>query len=437
MANVKIPTIPLLAVLLCLGASCTEPTLLPGGSSRMPERKWTLLVYMNADNDLEAQGLRDLNEMEAAATEGVEILALLDRTAGYDSGDGDWTGTRLYRVKADPGGINYSLVSERLACPGLGLAASGDDSELNLGAPGVLSAFIDFGKENYPAHRTMVILWGHGAGWRSPSEGPPAERESSYKASSFDDSDADFLYTVELKQGLDGRMVDILAFDTCSSMLLEVAYEVRACASYMAGSEDVISSEGWNYQKMIAGLSGSDGSVLEAGRVLRDSFAEGYQSAAGATFSFLDLSKVAGIVTAIDSFVEDREAEAEVSGDAAGYYSTLKTSIFDDVEDFYTTPGDLNIDVAHLGEIVEGPASPLKAAVEEAVVYSFCSSSGNPNAKGLAVHFVPLGDTGFVLSHNDAYFKDKVAGYSLAFVADSKWCPDATNASGFLWKLFY
>ena len=126
-----------------------------------------ILVYMNADNDLEYQGLFDLNEMEAAASlDNIEVLILIDRNKGYDNSMGNWSGTRLYRLKRDRAGQNYDIVSERLACPELGLEAFGDYDELNLGTSGVLSSFINYGRTEYPAENTILVLWGHGTGWR-------------------------------------------------------------------------------------------------------------------------------------------------------------------------------------------------------------------------------------------------------------------------------
>lgn len=403
---------------------------------------WTLLIYMNGDNDLETQALKDFNEMEAAVSmNSVDVLVLIDRSVGYDSGDGDWSGTRLYRVKKDPDGMNYTIVSQRLAFEGLGLSATGDGDELNLGSSTVLSTFISYGMSHFPAKRTALVIWGHGTGWRGG--GSLSAKEFSqgggglYKAFSFDDGSDDFLYSSELEDAIEGKNLGIIGFDTCSAMMLEVAYQIREHAVYMIGSEDVISSEGWNYQRIISLLDEGNFTEKELSKLIFDSFELDYANSPGATISVLELGKLAPVKEGLENFVNARIAEAEASGDEAAYYRSLRERILDEVEEFYTIPGDFNIDIGHMAQVFEGDGSGLKAALAEALSYNFASSKGNPNAQGLALHLVPLNELGRTSRHADGYFQDGVVGYSLDFVAGSSWCPNETGKSGLLWKLFY
>ncbi len=425
-------------VLFCVIAavSCGSGTVLTGGLPETRERGWCLLVYMNGDNDLEAQALKDLNEMEAAGPPpGGEVLILLDRSEGFDAGDGDWTGTRLYRLRKDPGGMNYAVVSDRLDCSALGLTSAGEDEELNLGSPGVLTGFLTWAGENYPSRYRMLILWGHGTGWRSgDSLLNEARTGGGYRAVSFDDGDNDFLYTAELGTALRGEPLEIIGFDTCSAMLLEVAYELRGAARFMAGSEGLVSAEGWDYEGILAGLTG-DSRPPETADLLTATFAQKYGTTGGATFSVVDLNRIDEVMAGLNGFVQRRMDESTAAG--PGYFTGLRERIFTEVEDFYTTPGDLNVDLAMLGLILEGPESALAAVVKSAVYASFAAPRGNPEARGLAVHFVPLGDAGHIQVHHDAYFRDKAAGFSLDFVEASLWCPHQTEETGLLWHLFY
>ncbi|MCD8350428.1 MAG: clostripain-related cysteine peptidase [Planctomycetaceae bacterium] len=76
------------------------------------ERNWTVLVYLDGDNDLEPYALRDLKEMEkglAAATGStVDVVVLFDRAKGFDSSWDDWTGTRVYHVVGDAGDEKFA-----------------------------------------------------------------------------------------------------------------------------------------------------------------------------------------------------------------------------------------------------------------------------------------------------------------------------------------
>jgi len=77
---------------------------------------WTLMFYFDADNNLEELMVGDFNEIEAAAMpDWLTVVVVLDRAEGYWSGDGEWTGTRLYRIVHDTN--TSALACERLADP--------------------------------------------------------------------------------------------------------------------------------------------------------------------------------------------------------------------------------------------------------------------------------------------------------------------------------
>ncbi len=62
------------------------------------QAKWTVMVYMSGDNNLEAYIVKDL-ELELAAqgsTPNVQVTALADRGPGYDKSRGDWQTTKLF-----------------------------------------------------------------------------------------------------------------------------------------------------------------------------------------------------------------------------------------------------------------------------------------------------------------------------------------------------
>ena len=62
--------------------------------------KWTVMVYVSGDNNLEEYVVKDL-ELElggAGSNADVQILALADRGPGYDRSRGDWQTTKLFHV---------------------------------------------------------------------------------------------------------------------------------------------------------------------------------------------------------------------------------------------------------------------------------------------------------------------------------------------------
>lgn len=115
--------------------------------------KWTILVYMNADNDLERFGIKDFIEMSKVDnSKDVNIVVQMDRSPGYSDEYGDWTQTLRFKIEKNILPIKHSAIE--------------DLGEKNMGDPTVLKDFIDWGKEKYPAENYALIIWDHGDGWR-------------------------------------------------------------------------------------------------------------------------------------------------------------------------------------------------------------------------------------------------------------------------------
>ncbi|MFW5728086.1 MAG: clostripain-related cysteine peptidase [Spirochaetota bacterium] len=444
--------------------------------------EWTVLLYMNGDNELEPNLLEDLNELEAVdlSNTGVTVVALVDRADGHDTSNGDWRGTRLYRTAFDPNGVNNVLVSQRIASARMGLSDTGDADELNLGSAATLSDFLDFAAAEFPAENTALIFWGHGGGYRAASAprapaggrgapaGPPDELSAltdgpseelpvapagphakprlsaeGHRAVTVDDgSGGDSLLTPELGSALAGRDIDVLAFDLCYGALLEVAYEVQDSASLFVASQDVVGADGWEYDRFLERFLQSPRDAAGFATAAAEAFETSHAAAHRATISIVDLTRIHGVASALDDLSLALVDWIDL-GDARERRAALRDGVFAEVEDFYSTPGDLNIDLRDLAGYLAsdlGAAVPeanaLDAAVAEAVVHTW-AGPGNPDARGLSVHYVPLDALGYPTAHADAYLADHVAAPPLAFVSASQWVPNPSAGSGLLYRLWY
>ena len=91
--------------------------------------KWTVMVYMNADNDLERYGIRDFLEMSKVDnSKDVNILVQMDRTPGFSAEYGDWTQTLRFKVSKN------IVPTKELSLLDLG--------ETNMGDPSTLKDFV-------------------------------------------------------------------------------------------------------------------------------------------------------------------------------------------------------------------------------------------------------------------------------------------------------
>ncbi|MHB8910884.1 MAG: clostripain-related cysteine peptidase [Syntrophales bacterium] len=229
--------------------------------------KWTFLVYMAGDNNLDGAALRDIEEMaRAGSTKDVNILIQLDRIEDNL--------TRRFRI-TQGGGFKTDCIQ-----------TFGDT---NTGDPQILYDFVKWAVDNYPADRYALILWNHGSGWwedaRSRAAGPaakkprrrlfrqpvrnpvPQERLNSpapqeHRSICYDDtSNGDALDNRELRVvlagicALLGRKIDLLGMDACLMNMVEVAYQLRESVNVIVGSEIEEPFDGWPYAEILTRLT--------------------------------------------------------------------------------------------------------------------------------------------------------------------------------------
>jgi len=194
-------------------------------------KAWTVMVYMDGDNNLEGAAIDDFLEMARVHNSDVNVVVQFDRVEGYDAGYGDWKTTERFimweGITPEP---QYAL---------------SDLGEKNMGAPGTLESFIDWARDKYPAEHYALILWDHGGGWKGgvcnddhPND-PNARR-------------GDFLDMSELRQALGSTApFDVIGMDACLMGELEVAYEIKDYADFFVASAERIPGYGWDYASIL------------------------------------------------------------------------------------------------------------------------------------------------------------------------------------------
>ena len=184
----------------------------------------TLLVYM-CGTDLQEDACEDLVEIaEVEAGDAINVVVL----AG---GAKEWA---LEDLKGN---------RRTLAVIRDGYFEELDDwGKASMGSPDSLKEFLEYGLKNYPADRTMVVLWDHGAG----SEGGVC----------FDETCNDDGLTVKeinsvlsgLEKSVPGYHIDIFGCDAC----MMATYEMAAMLSHYnidlyVASEELEPGTGWYY----------------------------------------------------------------------------------------------------------------------------------------------------------------------------------------------
>lgn len=249
--------------------------------------KWTVMVYLNASNDLYPYALPNVNQMEKVAynPDVRFVLQWKESATLFGAKNVDFDGTRRYLVKSDTSSSLKSQVVETLPSTDMGDVQK-------------LREFVGWTKENYPADRYALIVWNHGNGWqRGLRLTPPPTR-----AVSYDFETGNTIDTWTLQQALEGQHVDILSFDACLMQMLEVASDVKTVCDYIASSEENTPGPGYPYDRIFKTFADNPDDTT---RNLTKAFVDGHVNYPPykdqtVTQSVIDCTKVTGVETAVD-----------------------------------------------------------------------------------------------------------------------------------------
>jgi hypothetical protein len=342
---------------------------------------WTIIIYAAADNDLEGFAISDLNEMEfVGSTTDVNVVIQMDRAEGYDSTNGDWTGTRRYFVMRD---TRLSAIESEMV---------GDLGETNTGDPAALIDFVTWAVETYPAERYALVIWDHGGSWLGVATDDSADNDD-LTLPEIDEALAAILEAT----GLEG--FDLIGFDACLMGALEVYRTLAPYALYGVGSAELTPGSGWDYLGLLDTLNADpemDGEGL--GRAIVDAFMTFYKDIITDYDIFnlgvVDLSKTSAVIAALEAFYQ------AVQDDPAGALAAIIRArreapvfgAFDDPQfvDFWSAT-DLIAFMQLLAESAEGAALAEAAqSVHDAgaamMVY-YRTSEEEQNTGGFSIYF--------------------------------------------------
>ncbi|MBL8786715.1 MAG: hypothetical protein JNJ59_17550, partial [Deltaproteobacteria bacterium] len=338
--------------------------------------RWSVLVYMAADNNLEDDAVGDLKEMLAAgASDQLRFIVQVDRSPAHSTravpGLGNWTGAK------------------RLVIDGSGLHEVANLGAVNMADPNVLADFIRWGLTTYPAERRVLDLWDHGAGWVG------------YGA---DESTAGhpILSIATLKDGISRGLAnanvarfDVLGFDACLMATYEVARTLSPYADGLLASQEIEPGHGWDY-KSFSALRDNPSLTPRAlaSRIITGFFAQASQARDDTelTLSYLDLTRMNALEQALTAF-SSRLATVD-----AASMPTIGQSLSSAIS-FGKSPDPTHAyHLVDLGTFIKGleslsaisaQATQLRQALA-AVVLENRTGPATRGAMGLSIYFPPL-----------------------------------------------
>ena len=258
--------------------------------------EWSVVLYLNGDNDLHGYMDEVVNSIvDSDPSPVANVLILLDGPELNDT-------------------IAYDLTYSQFVTITSAFTSS---LELNMGDGNTLSQFVNWGRELYPVNHIMLSIVDHGGGWAPsntivPSGSLPLNPRlwlAGGSGLSWDfSSEYDFLSSSEIERAMEninlaGGPVDVVFYDVCLMGMMEVAYQIKDHASYFVSSQNI----GWapsgdnnRYVQLIRDLS-PDATPQDVATQLVSAYEAGLPVVRHPfTLSAVDLSQMDTLATAIN-----------------------------------------------------------------------------------------------------------------------------------------
>jgi clostripain len=395
-------------------------------------KKLTVMVYSDADNNLEGDLLGDIQQMKDGYVDNsnLNLIVMVDRSPDFSDDSAvlgeNFSDTRLFKIQNH----NAVRIGGGKQFPEI---TTNSNYEANMGDAHTLKKFIDSCKANYTADKYVLIMANHGGGAR---DGKMPEKPKDPRAVCWDDTDdGDCLYTGEVSDVLTKQeSVDVLAYDACLMGTSEVAYQYRPGnggfqANVMVASAPVVWGDGYDYQRIFSRIKAGGGdngqedltlggkqkyfdpstvTDLQLGAVMVEAQRNSVEAAnvKDQVLSTYDLSKAQGVKSAVDNLSvalsnENKKNDIEKlrgSGRSTSlihYFNTADKSEWINYPyfDLYDLCTKISTGQAFSSNIKD-LAKKVMTVVDDMVVYSYGGDSFNgftQGKSGLSI-FLPDGN---------------------------------------------
>ena len=356
------------------------------------QAEWTIMFYMDSDNNLEAAQMKDLDEMMAVGSSAkINLIGLIDRNPKGEEVEG-----REY-TNRPVGGLKNWTTAKYVVIEKGKLREISDWGELNMGDPANLKKFLETATKQFPAKKYGLVFGDHGAGW------PGILSDESADGDSIDMTE---LFTTLKDFTAKSGKLELIGFDACLMANFEVARTVSPFAKTMVASEETEPGDGWNYTPLMTRLTAHpemDGVAL--GKIIVDTYREFYFSpeqrdqSTFITLSVIDLAKIDALAGAISDLAIANQSFIK----AGGRPSVIKVAqARSHSEEFGKSPhgSTFDYDIVNYAQNVKvispDPASvkladAVIAANNAAIVYKV-NGPTHPRASGLSIYFPPTKD---------------------------------------------
>jgi hypothetical protein len=358
-------------------------------------KKWTLMVYISADDVLANFAVESLKELKRAASEDIQVFAEFDpNVPGKEArlylfkGDVHSGGTKNDSEKTDAS-IESNELETTLGC------------DVDMNDPKHLTKFIKMATTQCRADHYGLVLWGHGPELLF-DDGVPPNTPSNSRRYLTPDNLRKALQDPDLKANLGEAKLDIIAIDACSGALVEVASALQGCAKYLIASQDEVPDTSFPYEQLLdkVRLLCEKGDVKRISELIPQAYEEAFQdyipTAAnglrGITLSIVDLDAIGAVATPLTDLADSLLHASTVATlrrkilDARKKCQAFEFGLFVDLVDFC----DQLENTKHKNGQLTNACENMKEAINNPCVIANKATSGGKNiagCHGLSVYF--------------------------------------------------
>lgn len=351
------------------------------------QAEWTLMFYMDSDNNLEAAQLEDLDEMMAVGSSAnVNIIALCDRSTQNNEEDG-------YTARS-VGGLPNWTTAKLLKVEKGRLREIADWGEVNMGDPNNLKKFLQTVPGQFPAKHYGLVFGDHGAGWVGIVSDESANNDT---------LNTNELPAVFKEVTANTGKLDLIGFDACLMANFEAAKSIAPFAKTMVGSEELEPGNGWNYTPIMASLvQNPNMDSITLGKRVVDTYRDFYLGPKEGnrdktvTLAVIDLEKIPALETAINNLGINNQTFMK-SGGRTSWLQTGQARSRTEEYGIHNGEHEYLYDLVDYAENIKREkvdaqtiqaADTVIAAVKSAVIYKI-NGSAHPGSNGLSIYFPP------------------------------------------------
>jgi hypothetical protein len=417
------------------------------------QAKWTILVFMNAKNNLEQDAFKNYWQMaQVGSSKDVNVVVELGRPQKhyYTADSAPWSGVKRF------------IVAKGVVTPDAANAVE-DLGAADMGKGSTMSEFVSWGVPKFPAVNYMLVIWDHGQGYRfqiamdrrnrefaslrslaldggRAPEQPNSPILGGIKSVSYDEDTGNILYNRDIEDSLKGALasdglkkyiasgkISVLGFDACLMSMLETSYAMRDVSEFFVGSEEEEPGDGWDYEKFLSPLSQNPSlSAADVSKLV----VQGYQATYGGrpsqtTMSALDQSKIKAVSDAVGDFAvaagpllqANIQTFRQTRSKVKSYGASSPTKVSVDLM-YFTKQLGLAFPRSSLGD----KAAAIEKALTPAILLSYSSPDmlDGYGTSGLAIFF-PASAKDFQADPNSSGYDPANTLFPIEFVKEVPW----------------